>query len=183
MNKASKIDAYNAREGPVAGRSPLANTLTVSEIREHLGKTFSRFLRFGLVGGSGVLVDMSLLFVFADPRMLGWGLSISKALAAEAAIVNNFIWNDLWTFRDRALNCPGWRLRASRFGRFNLICLAGIGLNVGLLNALVHGLGLNIYVANGIAIVVVSLWNFGMNLRFGWSEIRGTPVPSAVVES
>jgi dolichol-phosphate mannosyltransferase len=145
----------------------------VSEIRKHLGKTVSRFMRFGLVGGSGVLVDMGLLFVFADARMLGWGLSISKTLAAEAAIVNNFVWNDLWTFRDRALNCPGWRLRASRFGRFNLICLAGIGLNVALLNALVHWGRLNVYVANGVAIFVVSLWNFAMNLRFGWGVGRG----------
>ncbi len=151
-------------------------TEMVSDIREHLGQNASRFIRFGLVGGSGVLVDMSLLFVFADPRMLGWGLSVSKAMAAEAAIVNNFVWNDLWTFRDRALNCPGWRLRASRFGRFNLICLAGIGLNVGLLNMLVHWAGLNIYAANGIAIIVVSLWNFAMNLRFGWSEVPGRPV-------
>ena len=80
----------------------------MSEIRERPGRTVSRFIRFGLVGGSGVLVDMGLLFVFADPRMLGWGLSISKTLAAEAAIVNNFVWNDLWTFRDRALIFPGW---------------------------------------------------------------------------
>jgi len=132
--------------------------------------TANRFIRFGLVGGSGVLVDMSLLFIFADARMLSWDLSVSKTLAAEAAIMNNFVWNDLWTFRDRALDHPGWRLRASRFGRFNLICLAGIGLNVALLNALVHWVRLNVYVANGIAIFVVSLWNFAMNLRFGWSE-------------
>lgn len=160
--------------------SHLAYISRMSETGAHLGETVCRFIRFGLVGGSGVLVDMSLLFIFADPRMLGWGLSTSKTLAAEAAIVNNFVWNDLWTFRDRALNHPGWRLRGSRFGRFNLICLAGIGLNVALLNALVHWAGLNIYVGNGIAIFLVSLWNFGMNLRFGWSEIPRGPARSAV---
>ena len=51
------------------------------------------FIRFGLVGGSGVFVDMGVLFLLADRRMLSWDLSRSKCLAAKVAIVNNFIWN------------------------------------------------------------------------------------------
>jgi dolichol-phosphate mannosyltransferase len=54
-------------------------------------RTFQRFLRFGCVGGSGVFVDMGVLFLLADPRTLGWGLSLNKTPAAETAIVNNFI--------------------------------------------------------------------------------------------
>jgi dolichol-phosphate mannosyltransferase len=73
--------------------------------------TFHRFIRFGLVGGSGVVVDMGMLFLLADPRTLGWGLSLSKTLAAETAIVNNFIWNDVWTSRtfrpSKSAGAPG----------------------------------------------------------------------------
>jgi dolichol-phosphate mannosyltransferase len=134
-----------------------------------------RFIQFGLVGGTGVLVDMTVLFLLADPRTLGWNLSVSKAIAAEIAIVNNFIWNDLWTFRDLSADQTGWRSRSNRFGKFNLICLAGIALNILILNGEVHWLHINVYVANCIAIVLVSSWNFGMNLRFRW----GTP-PAAV---
>ncbi len=135
-------------------------------------RTFQRFIRFGFVGGSGVFVDMGMLFLLADARMLGWSLSLSKTLAAETAIVNNFIWNDIWTFKDLSAQKTGWPARARRFAKFNLICLAGIGLNVLLLNAQVYALRMNIYVANFIAIFLVSIWNFWMNLRFGWKAIR-----------
>src|SRR5579859_6746357 len=146
------------------------------ELRENnarLMQTIKRFARFGFVGASGVVVDMGVLFLLADPRTLGWGLSLSKTLAAETAIVNNFVWNDVWTFRDLSAGQAGWRARAGRFTKFNLICLAGIGFSVLLLNAQVRMLHFNVYAANFIAIFLVSLWNFWMNLKFGWRAGAG----------
>ena len=116
------------------------------------------------------MVDMGVLFLLSDPRTLSWGLSLSKTLAAETAIVNNFIWNDIWTFQDLAAANIGWSARARRFARFNLVCLAGIGINVLLLTVQVHLLRMNVYLANLVAIFLVSVWNFWMNLRFGWGE-------------
>ncbi len=132
-------------------------------------RDFIRYLQFCVVGATGVAVDMAVLWLFASPTMLGWNLSLSKALAAEAAIFNNFLWNDVWTFRGLA-DGRGWRARATRFGKFNLICAAGIGLSILLLNAQVYGLGMNVYVANLSSIFVVSFWNFYLNLRFGWTR-------------
>lgn len=132
--------------------------------------TLKRFLQFGLVGGSGVLVDMAVLFLLADPRMLGWGLTLSKVLAAQTALVNNFLWNEFWTFRDLAADQAHWRGRLHRFVKFNLICLVGIGLSVLLLNGQVRLLQMNLYAANFIAIFLISLWNFWMNLKFGWRK-------------
>jgi dolichol-phosphate mannosyltransferase len=128
-----------------------------------------RYFRFGLVGASGIAVDMAALFVLADPRMLGLNLSLSKALAAEIAIFGNFTWNELWTFRDLAVD-DSWSARTFRFGKFNLICLAGIGLSVLLLNLQTRYFQMNMYLGNLVAILIVSIWNFGMNLRFGWSK-------------
>jgi dolichol-phosphate mannosyltransferase len=56
-----------------------------------------------------------------------------------------------------------------RLWRFNLICLAGIVWSVLLLNLQVHGLHLNVFLANFNAIVLVSLWNFLLSQRFGWA--------------
>jgi len=131
-------------------------------------QTLKRYLRFGIVGASGVVVDMAVLFLLADPRMLAWNLSLSKALAAEVAIVNNFIWNEGWTFGDIAAAQNQWRARLSRFCKFNLICLVGIGLSILLLNVQVHYVAMNVYLANLIAIILVSFWNFGLNLKYGW---------------
>lgn len=130
-----------------------------------------RFFKFCIVGGSGVFVDMGVLWLLASPSTLGWNLSASKVLAAEVAILNNFAWNDQWTFRGFASH-NGWRSRLVRLGKFNAICLAGIGLSLLLLNAQVYGLGVNMYLANFCAIVIVSVWNFYLNLRFGWGRSR-----------
>jgi dolichol-phosphate mannosyltransferase len=129
---------------------------------------FNRFLRFAAVGLSGVFVDMGLLYLLSDPTTLGWGLTRSKVIAAEAAIINNFFWNDLWTFGDRSAHQRGLKQRLRRFGSFQLICLAGVALNTLLLNLQFNLLGMNRYVANAVAIAVVTGWNFWLNSRLSW---------------
>jgi dolichol-phosphate mannosyltransferase len=134
----------------------------------------SRFVRFAIVGLSGVCVDMSLLYALSDPHALGWGLTRSKLIAAEAAIVSNFCWNDLWTFRDLV---PVRRRASSVFKRllkFNLICLAGLALNVVLLNLQFNLLGMNRYVANAVAIVAVTAWNYAVTRALAWRSAEAT---------
>jgi dolichol-phosphate mannosyltransferase len=139
----------------------------------------SRFVRFGLVGASGVLVDMGALFVLSDPVMLGWNLVLSKAMAAELAIVNNFLWNDAWTFRDLASHQRGAARKSKRLGKFNVICGIGLLLNVAILYALFAGFGMNRYAANAVAIGAVALWNFWLNLKLNWSVTDVEPRPAA----
>jgi dolichol-phosphate mannosyltransferase len=127
-----------------------------------------RFLRFGAVGLSGVLVDMAMLYLLSDPSTLDWGLTTSKVLASELAIVNNFLWNDRWTFGDIARSQRRWRQRLQRFLKFNLICLMGLTLNVLILNVLFNAFGINRYVANFVAIGLVTFWNFWINLKLSW---------------
>jgi dolichol-phosphate mannosyltransferase len=128
----------------------------------------NRFARFAIVGLSGVVVDMGLLFLLSDPTMLGWGLTRSKLIAAEAAIVNNFVWNDAWTFGDLSAHQRGPEQRLRRFAKFQLICLAGVLLNTLLLNLQFNLLHMNRYVANAVAIGAVTGWNFWLNLKLSW---------------
>jgi dolichol-phosphate mannosyltransferase len=134
----------------------------------------SRFIQFCLVGLTGVVVDMGLLFLLSDPSMLAWPLTRSKIIASELAIINNFLWNDLWTFGDITRRQPSKRQRIKRFIKFNLICLAGLVLNVILLNLFFNVFGLNRYLANFCAIAIVTFWNFWVNLKLSWrvTEIR-----------
>jgi dolichol-phosphate mannosyltransferase len=125
-----------------------------------------RFIRFCCVGFSGVFVDMavfSLLYSF-----LGFGLTRSTIFSAEAAILNNFLWNDLWTFGDISRRQRGKRQRFKRFLKFNVVCLAGVILQALIINLLFNGLGINPYLAKIIAIVVVTVWNFWLNLKLSW---------------
>jgi dolichol-phosphate mannosyltransferase len=127
-----------------------------------------RFLRFGLVGLSGVVVDMLLFYLLSDPTMLGWGLTRSKMLASEIAIVNNFCWNDRWTFKDLAQTQSKKRQTLRRFLKFNTICLMGMILNILILNLLYNVFGLNRYLGNFLAIALVTAWNFWINLKLSW---------------
>ncbi|MCL4789584.1 MAG: GtrA family protein [Verrucomicrobia bacterium] len=125
-----------------------------------------QFAKFCLVGGSGVFLDMAVLYLLADPKMLAWNLTLAKVCAAETAMLNNFLWNEVWTFRSAAGRAPGGVMR--RLLCFNAICGIGIALAVFFLRLFYTWLGFNLYVANFFAIVLVTLWNFWMNACFNW---------------
>jgi dolichol-phosphate mannosyltransferase len=155
------------------GESKVTRTVYLDYLRHLFRLRFSalpisRFVRFAVVGCSGVVVDMGLLFLLSDPSMLGWGLTRSKLIASEMAIINNFIWNDAWTFGDISARQTGLKDRSRRFAKFQLICLAGLALNTVLLNLQFNLLGMNRYVANAVAIIVVTGWNFWLNLKLSW---------------
>jgi len=143
----------------------------------------NRFVRFAIVGLSGVVVDMGVLFLLSDPSTLGWGLTRSKLIAAELAIINNFIWNDAWTFKDIASHQTGVRHRLQRFSKFQLVCLAGLMLNTVLLNLQFNLLGINRYLANAIAIAVVTGWNFWLNFKLSWRAATPEDINSRTVKS
>ena len=128
----------------------------------------SRFVRFCLVGLSGVIVDMALLYLLSDPHMLGWGLTRSKILAAEAAIISNFLWNDAWTFADRVRQQRSVRQKLHRFFKFNAICFVGLILNVIVLNIQFNVFSINRYAANGAAILAATAWNYLINKHLSW---------------
>src|SRR5438067_7040908 len=169
----------------VAGESKVTARLYLDYLRHlarlRLAALPARFPRFAVVGFSGVLIDMALLFLLSDPRALGWGLTRSKVLAAEAAIVNNFLWNDVWTFGDIATRLGGGAARLKRFTKFNLICAMGLALSVLLLAIQVDVLHMNRYVANAVAIAIVTAWNFFMNKAFSWGLPRPAEEQSRIV--
>jgi len=123
-----------------------------------------RFVKFCLVGGSGVIVDMTVLYLLADPSRMGWNITLSKICAAEIAMINNFTWNELWTFRPSDSRKGIFR----RFLVFNAICGVGIALAVLLLHLFHTWLGWNLYLSNLFAIILVTVWNYQSNLRFTW---------------
>ena len=125
-----------------------------------------RFIRFGISGFSGVLVNMTILYLLRE--FFGLGLTRSAILAGEVAIANNFWWNDRWTFGDIARKQKGRRKRLRRFLKFNLICLSGLILNILVLNVLYNLFDINEYIANLMAIAFVTFWNFWFNLKLNW---------------
>jgi dolichol-phosphate mannosyltransferase len=137
----------------------------------------SRFFKFCVVGATGVVVDMTILYVLSDPSTLGFGLTRSKLVAAETAIVSNFLLNDAWTFGDVSSRAPGLRPKLRRFLGFNAICAAGLVLNVLVLNVLFNLAGLDRYISNAVAIVLVTAWNYFLNRKLNFAPMAASVRP------
>ncbi|YAF97473.1 MAG: glycosyltransferase [Nodularia sp. CChRGM 3473] len=144
------------------------STGVLGRVNQKIGFPIGRFLRFGLVGLSGVFVDMAILYLLSDPTTLALPLTRSKIIAGEIAIFNNFLWNDAWTFADVSMKQQEWHQRLKRLLKFNIICLAGLGLNVLVLNLVFNFIIPNRYIANLIAIAVATIWNFWINFKLSW---------------
>ncbi len=144
------------------------STGKIAKVRQRINFPLRRFIRFGLVGLSGVFVDMLVLYLLSDTTTLALPLTLSKMIAGEIAIFNNFLWNDAWTFADISIEQQQKCQKLRRFFKFNAICLVGLGMNILILNLVFNFLIPNRYIANLIAIVLVTFWNFWFNLKLSW---------------
>ncbi|MBW8890100.1 MAG: GtrA family protein [Fibrobacteres bacterium] len=120
-------------------------------------KIFARIFKFGIVGGTGVLVNAGLLYLFTE--CLGLRYRISSIIAIECAIVNNFTWNFRWTWADR--RADGATPVTLLFLKFNLGSgLVALAVNWGLLVFLTEKAGLYYQAANLIGILCGVAANF-----------------------
>jgi putative flippase GtrA len=120
-----------------------------------------RFIKFGLVGVLGTVIDMGILNLLI--LLLGVPKFWANTCSFTAAALSNFTWNRLWTFPESRQRPLGRQL-----GQFFAVSLGGYAINQILflsLSAWVFGgwgtLGYN--VAKFIAIIVVLFWNFTIN--------------------
>ncbi|WP_298912979.1 glycosyltransferase [uncultured Nostoc sp.] len=142
------------------------STGRVGRLSRKVNFPVGRFFRFGLVGFSGVFVDLTVFYLLRT--VIHLGLTRSTILSAGVAIINNFLWNDLWTFGDISRRQRDPRQRFKRFLKFSVICLAGVILQALIINFLYNVLGINQYLAKLIAIGVATIWNFWINLKLSW---------------
>ena len=78
-------------------------------------KDKAKFIKFGTVGFVGYLVNASTLWLFTKwnwPGVLAWGVS------TEMAIINNFIFNNIWTFKSERIT--GLAKLLKKFLQFNM---------------------------------------------------------------
>lgn len=112
--------------------SPVSTRIESScEMRMSLtNSTILRFVKFGFVGGSGIIVNAVLFYLLAD--RLGTDYRLASICAIECAIVSNFMLNHFWTWSD--FKIQGRRRFASRFLKFHLSSgLTALIVNWGLL--------------------------------------------------
>lgn len=132
-----------------------------------------RFFKFGLVGASGIPVNLFVLYLgqnwwFAHVGPEWLRLNVSLALAIFCATVNNFVWNRKWTWRDRKAHVRTHRVL--QFGQYALACWVGIVLQFVFTNLLATYF--HYLVANAVAIVIASVFNYLANDFWTFGRLR-----------
>jgi dolichol-phosphate mannosyltransferase len=132
----------------------------------------ARFLKFAVVGGSGVFVNEGLLWLFADVLLTSEALDlrvpIANLIAIVVSIFTNFLMNDLWTWGE--LEKRGRLHLLQRLGKYYLVAAAAAALNFGLAMLFWKMMGLHHLVANLIGIAIATLVNFLIQNR--WTFAR-----------
>ncbi len=143
-----------------------------------------RYLKFGIVGASGTVVNLVVLYLGHEYLFNAIEATYKKpylslALAITLATINNFTWNRLWTWRDRvrtleADEAPSGkvslRLLGVEFGQYVTASAFGSALQY-VLTLLLSG-SMDYRLANITAILAASVSNFLANDRWTFKRHR-----------
>ena len=148
------------------------NALTVWVQRAFVWFTQFRYIKFGMVGASGTVVNLMVLYaaqewIFRSIEPTS-RLRVSLACAILIATINNFTWNRLWTWADRQranalLIAPEPINYAQQFGQYALASWLGMAVQYGLTLWLSGPVGWHYLVANVTAIIIASVSNYFAN--------------------
>lgn len=140
-----------------------------------------RYIKFGIVGASGTVVNLAVLhvgheYLFNHIEATYNKPYLSLALAITLATLNNFTWNRLWTWSDRVKaleqeTSPGpvsLRLLVTEFGQYVTASAFGSGLQYVLTLLLSNTMDYRL--ANIIAIIAASVSNFLANDRWTFRQ-------------
>ncbi|RLF84624.1 glycosyltransferase family 2 protein [Thermococci archaeon] len=119
-----------------------------------------RLIKFSFVGLSGIFVNEGALLGFVE--FLGWDKRLAILPATELSILNNFTWNDIWTFKD--LKRKPFHLRLLNF---HLAALTGALVQWAIYLILLY-MGLHYLIANLIGIGFSFIVRFIFNRNITW---------------
>jgi dolichol-phosphate mannosyltransferase len=132
--------------------------MSASEFADRIGAAARRpdswwqLLKFGIVGGSGYLVNLAVFALLAG--VLDLHHLVAAIGAFCVAVSSNFLWNRYWTFG------PGEGPAHFQAARFFAVSLAALILNLVVLELLLSGGGVGELTAQAIAVAVAMPFNF-----------------------
>lgn len=121
------------------------------------------FLKFSLVGLSGVFVNLAVYstLLYFDIYYL-----LAATISFIIAVTNNFYWNFIWTFKGKAEHKTVKR----KYFDFFIISLINFLVNISLLKIIVDILGLDKIIGQILAIGITSILNFVGNYFITFRE-------------
>ena len=137
-----------------------------------------RFIKFGVVGASGTVINIAVLFACQEFLLLQIAdfhsrLNYSIAIAITLATISNFYFNRRLTWRDRQYEAsPGVMVLFFKY-------VAAAGVSIAIQSVMTKSLSLYLHyiVANLVAIGVSSIFNFVANDRLTFRRSGGKGLP------
>ncbi len=124
-----------------------------------------KFVRFCMVGISGVVVNLGTLTVLV--RYFHVSPLLGGAIAIETSIASNFLLNHVYTFRNSR---PKQQRLIRKFGRFNAASLIGAAMTFAVFSVLYKFIGLQYIVADALAIIPSVCFNYWASSTFVWKD-------------
>jgi dolichol-phosphate mannosyltransferase len=121
-----------------------------------------RFLSFSLIGGCGLIIHFLFLWVFLNG--VGLNFTYAQSIATIVAMITNFYFNNVLTYRDQRLK--GWFWFKGLF-IFILTCSIGALSNVGIATYIFERN--NQWMIAGLCGVLIgAVWNFALTQVYTW---------------
>ena len=125
---------------------------------------FKRVFKFIAVGASGAIISLGTLYLLTDK--VGLLYLVSYIPAFVLAVGNNYLWNSLWTFKDKKAHATG-------LGKYALISIATLAARELLLYGFTDLLGIWYMASAAILILLGSMVNFILSRKFVWNKSKG----------
>ena len=126
------------------------------------GIFISKFLKFCIVGSSGMVIDFGITWLLKERVKINKYFANSTGFILAAS--SNYYLNRTWTFHDHNPEI------AIQYISFIIISLFGLALNNLIIYILNDRFKYNFYLSKLFAIAVVTIWNFVMNFLITFSE-------------
>ncbi|MCR4848955.1 MAG: GtrA family protein [Bacteroidales bacterium] len=117
-----------------------------------------KFLKFGAVGFSGVLVNFGVTWFFKE--VCKFNKYLSNILGFIAAATTNYMLNRWWTFQSTNPQV------GAEYAKYFLISVVGLGIDTLTVYLLNGKLKWNFYLSKVFAVGAAMVWNFFGNLLF-----------------
>ena len=119
---------------------------------------FLKFLKFGAVGASGVIVNFGVTWFFKEVCKLN--KYVSNIIGFIVAATTNYLLNRWWTFQSANPQI------GTEYAKYFLISIVGLGIDTLTVYLLNGKLKWNFYLSKVFAVGAATLWNFFGNLLF-----------------
>jgi dolichol-phosphate mannosyltransferase len=145
-----------------AGKSKLGSMQILSYVKQLLRLSEYRVLKFMVVGASGIVVNLGLLWLLVSSAKVPEG--VAGIFSIEASIMSNFLLNNFWTFK----KIEGGSF-LSKLIKYHGSAAAGAITNF-VVFVLLLSVGFHFIIADAIGILLGFILNYLLSEIFVWKR-------------